>query len=154
MELTGVIKNGSLMLSQTQLVLRKNWLKSLKDGTLISEELSVHRKPKSWQQVKTHWGLVISTILETFSDNGWDSSILLNLPIPTGVEVTKGMLQEYLYAACPVHNEAGERITLSKMDTLQASKFFEMVRNFASSQWGCYIPDPDPNYKEKIDNIS
>lgn len=150
MELTGHIENGCLMLSQTQLVLRRNWLKNLTDGTLISEELSVCRKPKTWKQVKTHFGLVISMILETFSDNGWDSSILLNLPNPTGVEVTKGMLQEYLYAACPVHNEAGERVTLSKMNTVEESKFFEMVRNFSASQWGCYIPDPDPNWKQNL----
>lgn len=148
MELHGTVENGILKLSLTQLKQRESFLNSMKDGCRVIESLTVERKPKSYQQVKTHWGLVITTILMEFSDRGWDSSTLLNLPVPTGIEVTKGMLQEYLYAACPVHNEEGQRVTLSKMNTLEASQFFEMVRNFAASQWSIYIPEPDPNWKE------
>ena len=148
-EFHGIIKNGCYHLSLTQSEQRANWLKNLKEGTLICERISVERKPKTWQQTKTHWGLAVSTILASFSDYGWDTSILLNLPKPTGVEVSSGLLQEYLYAACPTFNEAGERITLSKMDTKQASEFFDAVRNYAASQWSIYIPEPDPNWRDK-----
>jgi hypothetical protein len=46
-------------------------------------------------------------------------------------------------------NDEGERITLSKADTSQASKFFEDIRAFAASQWSVNIPDPDPDWKRK-----
>lgn len=146
-EFHGIIKNGRFELSLTQLQQRTTYLKSLKDDTRIIETLRKEGKSKSWEQVKTHFGLAVTTILRDFSDRGWDTSCLLNMPKPTGIEVSVGLLQEFLYAVCPIHNDTGERVTLSKMTTVQASQFFEDIRNYAASQWSIYIPDPDPNYK-------
>jgi hypothetical protein len=147
-EFHGIVRNGKFLLPLSQKAQKESFLKSLKDDTKVIETLRKEGKSKSWEQVKCHWGLVISTILSSFSDNGWDTSILLNLANPTGVEVSQGLLQEYLYAACPIYNETGERVTLSKMTTVEASKFFDDVRNYTASQWSIFIPEPRKDLKE------
>jgi len=148
-EFHGIIKNGRFELSLTQLQQRQSYLKNLTGDTRVIETLRKEGKSKSWEQVKCHFGLVVTTILREFSDRGWDTSCLLNMPKPTGIEVSVGLLQEFLYAACPVYNEAGERVTLSKMTLIEASKFFDDIRNYCASQWSIYIPEPDKNWKDK-----
>jgi hypothetical protein len=61
----------------------KNWFDKLREGALVVITYKMHRPEKSYRQVKNHWGNAIQKILQHFEDNGWDSSILLNLPIPT-----------------------------------------------------------------------
>lgn len=96
-----------------------------------------------------HFGLALTTIVEEFNSRGWDCSMLLNLPDPTGVGVDKDMLQVFFYALFPTLNDKGERITLSKMNTKQESAFYDKIVSFASSQWQIYIPEPDVNWRMK-----
>jgi hypothetical protein len=149
MEFHGTILKEQLYLSIIQKELRQQFLASLKDGTLIKETLTKRGQNKTYQQVKAFWGMVITMTLAEFDDRGWDTSYLLNMDKPTGIAISKDLLKEYFYAVCPVFDENGKRITLSKMTIEQAMKQFEMVRNFAASQWSIYIPDPDPNWREK-----
>lgn len=151
-EFHGIAKKGNLELSLTQLKQREAYLSSLKDDTRVIETLRKEGKSKSWEQVKCHWGLVISTILSEFDSNGWDCSILYNLPKPTGVPVNRDMLHQFFYALFPTYVD-GRLITMSddEWTTVHSSNFFENVRNFAASQWSIYIPDPNPNWKENND---
>ena len=154
MEFYPTIKSGEPNYPPVQLAMRERYLHSLKDGTKLKETYTKLGKPKSHQQVKTIFGLVIATVLQGFDDNGWDSSILLNMEKPTGVPVSVGLLKEYFYAVCPIEDDDGDRITLSskKCTMAKAAKFINETRNIASSQWSIYIPDPDPNRnKEKIE---
>lgn len=152
-EFHGIIQNGHFELSLTQLKQREAYLSSLKDGTRVIETLRKEGKKKSWEQVKAHWGLVINTILANFESNGWDCSILYNLPMPTGVPVNRDMLHQFFYALFPTYVD-GKLITMSSDEwtTHHSSFLFENVRNFAASQWSIYIPDPDPDWRDKIEN--
>ena len=149
-EFHGIARDGNLELPITQLKLRESYLSSLKDGTRGIETLRKEGKQKTLEQVKTHWGLVVSTILLEFDNYGWDCSILYNLPKPTGVPVNRDMLHQFFYALFPTYGESGKLITMSSEEwtTEHSSRLFENVRNFSASQWSIYIPDPDPNWKE------
>jgi hypothetical protein len=59
------------------------------------------------------------------------------------------MLYMYFCALFPVFNDEHKQVTLSKMNTAQAAQFFDQVRNFASSQWGITIPEPDKDWANK-----
>jgi hypothetical protein len=117
------------------------------EGSAIKTSLVVPRDSKTHQQVKAHWGMVIGMAIQELDDRGWDTSYLYKLPKPTGIAIKGKHLQEFLYAACPIHAEDGRQLTLSKMDTQQASQFFEACRAFLASQWSIVIPDPNKNWR-------
>ncbi len=151
MDFIATVQTGQIVLSLPQAVSRKHWLSTLKDGTCIKETLTKVTKSKTHQQVKAYFGLALNVILSEFEDRGWDTSILLGQTVPTGVSVSKGLLKEYLYAACCPCDDDGNLITISseKMDTIRQAKLFEDVRNWAASQWHIQIPDPSPTWREE-----
>lgn len=152
-ELHGTIKNGHIELTAVQADLRQRTLANYKDGTRIVEIIKREVHAKSWEQVKMHWSLTVGTIKAAFDDRGVDTSALIpHAKLPTGTPVSRGLLQEYIYAVCPIFDDDGNRITLSKMSTVQASEFFESIRNYFASNWGIVIHDPDPNWRDKHDN--
>ena len=108
-------------------------------------------KEKTHKQVKTIFGLLINTAILEANEKGIDTSEFVKLltddSMPNGVPLTKDFLKELLYICCPIFDEQGHRITLSKASTKQANKFFEDCQNLLSSR-DIYIPDPNPNYKE------
>lgn len=150
MEFHSIKQDGELKRSPTQEELRQKYIDSLKNGTPVKETLTKQSPNKTHQQVKAFWAMIIAMTLAEFDDRGWDTSILLHLPEPTGVPVSKDLLKEYLYAACPVFDEHSNRVTLSKMSIEQAMEQFESIRNFVASQWSIYIPEPDKNWKDKV----
>jgi hypothetical protein len=145
--ITGIIRDGDIEVSGQQAELRRRWILGQKEGAVIRETLEKQTLPKTYQQCKTHFGLALAMIVESFNDNGWDCSMLMNLPNPTGVGINKDMLQVFFYALFPVFNE-GRQTTLSKMSTAEASKFFDQIRNFAASQWQIAIPEPRKDWKD------
>ena len=149
MRIFGTIIGGKFCCMPEQARIEEHYLKAYKDGTLAYRETGKFTQNKTHQQVKAYWGLAMTTIEQAFADNGWDTSYLLRLDHETGIACDKDLIYEYLCNVCPVY-EQGKRITLSKMSIEQAIKFFDDCRAFASSQWGIYVPEPDPRYKEKI----
>ena len=127
---------------------RKFW-ERIKEGTVVESSLTVKRADKTGKQLGSIWGLMLSQAAQELDDRGYDTSFLYNLPNPTGIPITKDDLCAYFYQACPIYNDDGERITLSKSNTVQAAKFFEDVRSWMSTQWQLYIAEPDPNWRQK-----
>lgn len=127
---------------------RKYWDR-IKEGSVVIKSLSVPHKDKSNKQLGAIWGLLLTTAVIELEDMGYDTSFIYNLPNPTGIAITKDDLCMYFYAACPIYNENGKQISLSKANIAEAAKFFDDVRNLMASQWGIIIPEPDPNWKEK-----
>jgi len=125
---------------------RKAWDK-VKEGGRFKSSLTVPRGSKSQSQLGAIWGLMMTQACAELDDRGYDTSFIYNLPDPTGIAIDQETLCGYLYEACPIRNEMGHKITLSKADTIQAAKFFEDVRAFLASQWSIVIPDPNPNWK-------
>ena len=151
MEFHGYTSNGKLMLSTAQQIMRANFLESM--GTCnATETITRVSKPKTHQQVKMHFGLVISMIKYTFDERGIDLACLIpGVKIPPGQPVPKDVIQRILYACCNDVGDEGERKTLSKMNTIEASRFFEACRNYAARMWHIQIPEPDINWKDNAD---
>ena len=109
-------------------------------------------KPKSHNQVKTIFGLMIESTIAQANDQGIDVSYFLKYLMseyePKGQGLTVGFLHELMYVICPTVDDEGLRVTLSKMGTVQAANLFESFRNIVSPL-GIVIPDPNPYYKKE-----
>ena len=113
-------------------------------------------KEKTRKQVKTIFGLMINDTIAQANEHSIDVSSLLKYllvdRIPKGQGLTKNFLLELAYIICPTNDDDGRRITLSKMNTWQASKLFESYRNILAPL-GIVIADPDPDWeKNRIEN--
>lgn len=126
---------------------RKFWGR-IKEGASVKSSLVVPRPDKTNSQLGAIWGLMLTQAALELENRGYDTSFIYNLSEPTGIAISKDDLCQYFYNACPLFNEEGQNITLSKADIQQASKFFDDVRNWMSSQWSIIIPEPDKNWKE------
>lgn len=125
---------------------RKYW-ERIPDGTSVVKSITVPRGSKTENQLGAIFGLMLTQAEIILDDRGYDTSFLYNLPDPTGNAITKDALKIFFYNVCPIFNEDGVRITLSKANTKEAAKFFDDVRNYLATQWQIVVPEPDPNYK-------
>ncbi len=148
MKFSGIVTKGRLTLSREQKTLRQQFLNSL-EGKPFVEELKRYRQKKSSKQLGAWFGLFGKIVLAEFEDRGIDTSYIFKLDKPTGIPISVGVLKEYMYSVCPTYNDSGNKITIRDMDTIQMAGFFDNCRNFAASQWDIYVPEPDPNYKNK-----
>ena len=133
-------------MSTVQIEARNQWLANQKEGVEIVDTLQIARHNKTNQQVKTYWGLAMQMAVSEFDSRGYDTSYLLRIDKPTGIGITKDMLYEYLCNVCPIYDEEGQRITLSKTTIKEMTKFFNDCRNYMASQWSIIIPDPNPDW--------
>lgn len=147
MDFHGKTTNGNLMFSEAQQRLRTEFLNSLGMSNVI-EKITRVSKPKSHQQIKMHFGLVIMTIKYAFDERGIDlASLIPGNKIPPGRPVPKDVIQQILYACCSDVGDEGERKTLSKMNTIEASRFFEACRDHAARTWHIQVSDPDKDWR-------
>lgn len=102
-------------------------------------------KSKTHKQVKTIFGLMILQTIAQANDLGIDVSdflkYLVDDKIPKGQGLTKDFLHELMYTICPTTDFEGRRITLSKMNTIQAANLFERFRTIVAPL-GIVIDDP------------
>ncbi len=139
LELHGQVTDGELVLPLAQLELRKRLLATM-EGKRVVETLRREGKSKSWSQVKTHFGLAVEMIRQKMIDLGWDIC---------GIAPNKDMIHDILKKACGGVGQLGEVVGLSEMSTVEASLFFENIRDWAATQLNLVIPDPDPNWNKK-----
>ena len=149
-EFYGIIEDGKLKLLPAVNKLRKAHLDSIKNGTRVVEIIKKDFKPKTHQQVKTIFGHMMGSIITQADDLGIDISdllvYLLDGNIPKGQGLTRDFLHELMYIVSPTIDDEGNRVTLSKMNTKQASELFERFRNIFAPL-GINIADPD--WREK-----
>ncbi len=111
----------------------------------IGAESKKMSQPKSHSQVKTIFGLMIEEAVKQAEEKtiGVEDLMiyLLAKDIPKGQAITKDYLHQLMYIICPTTDDKGNKITLSKMDTVQASSLFDRFRNIVAGI-GIYIPDP------------
>ncbi len=127
---------------------RKYW-ERVPEGAVVMSSITMKRRSKSQEQLGAIWGLMMAQAKIELDDRGYDTSFLLNTPNPTGIPIDERLLCDYFYNVCPIFNEEGQRITLSKSNTKEAAKFFDDVRNFLASQWSIVVAEPDPNWRNK-----
>ncbi len=114
--------------------------------------ISKERPPKTPKQCAVIFALMIRETIIQANDKaiGVDDLLvhLIDGRIPKGQMLTTDFLHELMYVICPTTDEDGRRITLSKMNTVQASALFERYRNIMAPL-GIVIDDPDPNWAKK-----
>lgn len=136
----GVTQDAESLLHEAQ------WLERLSDGQMFSKEFKRHYPDRSNQQVSMLWGLLANSIVKEWKDRGWDLKQFLPgaKHIPDHIELDKNVVMTLLYSCCCERDEDGEKITISVMDSKQASTFFERCRNFiAQEPWCVVVPDPN-----------
>lgn len=145
-----VANKGRLSMRPVLAAGRINWISKLKDGTPVTETLEITRRPKTYQQVKMIFGLMIKDTLEQAAEKniGVEELLvyLIDHHIPKGQELTEDFLHELAYVICPTTDDEGRRVTLSKMNTEQAARLFESFRNIVAGI-GIVIPDPNPEWR-------
>lgn len=142
-------QDGKEVMSPEQKVQEKRYLSTFKPSDVIKKTLEKYHQPKSNKQLKTWWGLFCKIVLAEFNDRGKDTGDVFNIDKPTGIEISKELLKDWMYILCPTYDDEGHRVTMSDMNTMQMAKFFDDCRKFASSQWSIYIPEPDKEWHEK-----
>ena len=115
-------------------------------------EIKLAKKHKSKNQLGAHFGLMIATAIEKANDDGVDTSTFLREMVrgdlPNGIGLTTNFLKELFYCLCPMYDDNGKRITLSRASTIQASKHLEDCRNLLAGH-GIYVPEPNPEYNKE-----
>lgn len=113
-------------------------------------------KPKSQKQLGNIFGNMIRKVVDYCNDNDHiiDTSEFLRLLFdetnPSGVGVTADFVKSCLYRANPQLDENDKPITLSKMNTAQANRFFNESAALLSSRIVA-IEDPNRNWcKEEV----
>ncbi len=109
-------------------------------------------KPKSHKQCKMIFGLMVDDAVRQAEEKtiGVEDLMiyLLANDIPKGQAITKDYLHQLMYIICPTTDDEGNRVTLSKMDTIQANSLFERFRNILAPL-RIVIPEPNPNWSKE-----
>ena len=150
MKAIGVKKGSSVVYPPLIKTSRGKRWSDIKDDTQVWTDFGVVRALRSSEQLGAIFGLMLARAKCILEERGEDSSLIYNLAKPTGVAISVDNLKEYFYAACPMHNEEGIRVRLSKANTKEAAKFFDDVVSYLASQFSIYIPEPDPNWRKKV----
>lgn len=149
MKILGVKQNGKFVADPSANSQAKHWWEAIKDGTPILKSLEVYRSPKTDKQLGAIFGLMLAKAKCELDHRGIDTSFIFKLENPTGIDICIEDLKQYFYTTCPIYNEEGIRITLSKSNTKEAARFFDDVRAWLASQWSIVVPEPDPDWKDK-----
>jgi len=116
-------------------------------------EIKKKRKPKSQKQLGNIFGNMITKIeyeANEVRQDGVDGLIkyLKDKDIPKGVEATTDFIKKVLYTVAPTYNGLGKEITLSKMNTKEATDFFKRAADMMANY--VYIPDPTKDWKKQL----
>jgi len=143
LEVVGISSRATLKLTPNEEELRMNWFADC-DGKFVRARYSRVGKPKTSQQLKTHFGLAIAKIRQSMEKHGFTIC---------GILPNKTMVHEILSECCGGVGPLGQKKRLSAMTSDEAYQFFENIRDFAaqSKSFPCYIPDPRPDWKEHPD---
>lgn len=149
MKFLGTKVNGKLLLPPAIAEEKRKFWERIPENSIVESSLTIKKDSKTNKQLATIWGLVLAQAVIELDDRGYDTSFIYNLPKPTGIPISKDDLCSFFYNACPIYNDDGQKITLSKTDVEQAAKFFENVCSWMSTQWQVYIPEPNKNWRNE-----
>jgi len=146
MDFYGTKQNGKPVFPPAVGKQRRVCWNKIKDGDTFKSSLSIPRKSKSYSQVKLIWGNMIANTILQAEEKGIGVDDLLKYllvgNIPKGAAIDEDFLHALMYVICPTTNEDGKKITLSKMNTLQASSLFKRFCDILAGI-GIYIEEPD-----------
>ena len=135
-----VATNENLAYDQNTLQRRTMYLKNLKEGKKMIEEIKEDRETKSQKQCGAIFGVLVPAIQVRMTDMGLGIC---------GVAPSQNRVKEILYECCGGVGEHGENLTLSKMNVVHATKFMENIYHFCTNQLdGFQAPILDPNWRD------
>ena len=115
------------------------------DGKTVNMAIIVPKRGKSWKQVKLIWGnMVANTVIQAKDKTiGVEDlmKFLLADGIPKGQEITADYIHQIMYITAPTTDVDGNKVTLSQMDTQQASSLFKRYQAIMAGI-GIIIDDP------------
>ncbi len=133
----------------------KDFMENAPPGRYVMT-IAKERPPKTPKQCAVIFALMIGQAVQQAQEKciGVEELMryLLAQNIPMGVAIDKDYLHALMYVICPTVNDKGEKITLSKMNTKQASNLFERFRNIVAPL-GIVIDDPDPEWKKRLSEV-
>ena len=130
-------QSGALICDHDTQINKAEFINKVKEGMYVKESYTVPRKGKSWAQCKLVFGNMIANAVKQANKKHITTEKMMKFLLedaqrnePNGVPVDKDFLHSFMYIISPTFNDDGEPITLSKMDTAQASRLFEVTRRF------------------------
>ncbi len=151
MDFYGVKRKGKPVFDPAVEELRRKQWNRVKEGMTFKTSMTIPRKGKSWAQVKLIWGNMIANTIIQADDKGIDVGKLLiyliSEGIPKGQAITPDYIHQLMYIICPTFDEDGNTVTLSGMDTEQASSLFKRYQTIMAGM-GINIEDPPALEKE------
>jgi hypothetical protein len=145
MKSRGIKSNGKPVFPPMVEQQRKEYWDKLKEGEAFESEIKRIRKSKSYDQVKLIQGHMVRSTVQQSEDKGIDVAALLKYlladDIPKGVKIDEDFVRKLMYIICPTTNEDGTKVTLSGMDTKQASSLFKRFIAIMAPA-GIYIEEP------------
>jgi hypothetical protein len=137
---TGTIENGVLKLHNRKFF--DTQIKSIKNGRVMVTVEKVYNK-RSNPQNSYYWGVVIPICCKGLIDLGHDVNQ------DETHEILKGMFNKKDF----VNQKTGEVTeyggSTTEMFTIDMMEYLERIGQFASEYLGCFIPQPDQDYKLK-----
>lgn len=139
MEFYGHILDGRLALPDHVKAVRTQYLASMPEGAAVCEKLELAKRPKTHQQVKAFFGMIVAAAKQKFDDMGMDVM---------GVPLSQEQVKDVLYHFCGNVGDGGTPKRLSRMTTIEAAAFFTNSQQWLAG-FGVVVPDPDPAWREK-----
>ena len=140
MKFIGIADNFGLAFDQATLNRRTMFLKNLKSGAKIVEEVKYDRANKTQRQCAAIFGCFVPIIREKMFDIGMDFD---------GLKPSVDMIKDWLYQWCGGVGDHGESKTLSKMDVTEAGRFIENIKDCCAVRLdGLQLPELNPAWKE------
>ncbi len=151
MKIYGLKSGGLLEFTPEQEQAEERFISSIKDGSSVCRETTVWRSKATSAQRGAYFGLLVANVISQANEEAIDTSSFLKLmcqdDLPSGVPLSKDAVYHLLLSLCPIYDENHRKLSLSKMNTEQAAKFFSDCQNLLCSR-GIYIPDPDKDWRK------
>jgi len=139
LELYGQVKNGRLIYPPNADELYMRLLNKC-EGKFLRVRISRVGPQKTQKQLGAYFGLAVARIREKMIEHGWTIC---------GVVPNQQMIHEILSMSCGGVGPHGEVKRVSKMTIDEMVQFFQNVKEWAWTQLGADIPEPDPNWRDK-----
>ena len=132
MRIYGQVQSGSIVRVEAQEILRAQFISTLRDGDLVSEDIKQFRPPKSHEQMGYYFSVILPLIRSELIDRGFDV-----MGVPVTIDQTDAIIKHYCARI------EGRQIVLKRnMNLDDASKFIDNVIRWAAITLNIAIPEP------------
>ena len=148
MKFQGIAQQGGIAFDNLTLNRRQAFLANIKDGTKIVEEVKRDVANKTAAQCRAIFGVYLPVIWDHMNSNGYDIADLVREPDGTALAhhvicPSQESIRQSLYDYCGGVGTAGERLTLSHMNVLQAMQFMTNIEDICRTNLDLILPNLD-----------